>query len=383
MHLARLLSTNDFSKNLTVYLDETGNVNISPQDMDGGSIDLSGISSYTASKIAYSREDIGNNEVILTVTDAYENAVSGTSTITVGNNTDVSGAIVNFDISASDNCGISFIQSTPASGSEFTNGNTTVNILVTDHSGNKTALSFEVIGIDSEVPVIHLTTESISMWPPNHEYQNFDVSDFVGSVSDNCLDLSIDNILTLSVSSDEADNGQRDDNTTEDIVIGANCKFVDLRKERAGSGDGRVYTIELAFYEENHNISLEQVRVTVPKNNNSPAADNGLMYSVGSHCTAIPAGKMSINESDVTSNDYQHKLGVFPNPVTQNFTIDFGELGTVQVLIHNRLGALVYEKTVSESILQLSKGNSFRSGVYIITPIDQFGDKYYQKLIID
>ena len=58
-----------------------------------------------------------------------------------------------------------------------------------------------------------------------------------------------------SVSSDEPDNAGGDGNTINDIVIAGDCKSVQLRKERMGSGNGRVYTITLTVTDSGGNTS--------------------------------------------------------------------------------------------------------------------------------
>ena len=52
----------------------------------------------------------------------------------------------------------------------------------------------------------------------------------VQSVSDNCTALSVGDVRIARVTSDEAENepGDSDGNTTNDIVIGADCRSVQL-----------------------------------------------------------------------------------------------------------------------------------------------------------
>jgi hypothetical protein len=70
------------------------------------------------------------------------------------------------------------------------------------------------------------------------------VTDFVTSVTDSCsTTLGIDSVVISQVTSDELENSGGDGNTLNDIVIAGDCKSVQLRSERDGGGDGRVYTI--------------------------------------------------------------------------------------------------------------------------------------------
>jgi len=46
------------------------------------------------------------------------------------------------------------------------------------------------------------------MWPPNHKYESFTVSDFVTSASDNCdANVGLSSVVIEKVTSDEIENG--------------------------------------------------------------------------------------------------------------------------------------------------------------------------------
>ena len=128
------------------------------------------------------------------------------------------------------------------------------------------------------------------MWPANHKYKTFNLTDLVASVRDNCgRKVGVGSVRIASVSSDEADdaNGAGDGNTTNDIVIAADCKSVQLRSERSGSGNGRVYTITFRVRDSQGNTTTATATVRVPINQSGAAAvDNGpgAGYTVTSTC---------------------------------------------------------------------------------------------------
>jgi hypothetical protein len=70
-------------------------------------------------------------------------------------------------------------------------------------------------------------------------------------------------VTLVSVTSNEPDNGEGDGNTTDDIVIVSDTCFR-LRAERAGGGDGRVYTITHQVTDDCGNSTTVQATVTVP-----------------------------------------------------------------------------------------------------------------------
>jgi hypothetical protein len=64
-------------------------------------------------------------------------------------------AVVNFSVTATDDCGSPTIVSVPPSGSTFPKGTTTVNATATDNSGHSVSCSFTVTVIDNEAPHIN------------------------------------------------------------------------------------------------------------------------------------------------------------------------------------------------------------------------------------
>jgi hypothetical protein len=88
------------------------------------------------------------------------------------------------------------------------------------------------------------------------------------------------------VTSDEPEDaaGAGDGHTTNDIVIAANCKSVQLRAERKNNGNGRVYTITFKVTDASGNVSMASAKVTVPHSQNGLAVDDGPSYTVLSSC---------------------------------------------------------------------------------------------------
>ncbi|PYT03071.1 MAG: hemolysin, partial [Acidobacteria bacterium] len=94
-------------------------------------------------------------------------------------------------------------------------------------------------------------------------------------------------VVIASITSDEPDDaaGDGDGNTTNDIVIAANCKTAQLRAERQGNGDGRVYTITFRVKDAAGNVKTATAKVAVPKSqNNNGAIDSGPDHTVNSSC---------------------------------------------------------------------------------------------------
>lgn len=195
--------------------------------------------------------------------------------ISVPNDPDECGAVVEYQEPANDACGT--VTCDYPSGSFFPVGETTVTC--TSTAGPE--CTFKVTVTDEQPPEI-TTVGPISLWPPNHKYETFNVADLVTGASDNCdAGVGVGSVVIASVSSDEVENGGGDGNTLNDIVIAGDCKSVQLRSERMGGGNGRVYTITLKVTDTEGNVSTATVTVTVPHSQNGAAAvDDGPSYIV-------------------------------------------------------------------------------------------------------
>jgi len=164
-------------------------------------------------------------------------------------------------------------------------GGYSIGYSATDPSGNIGNASRLVTVRDTIPPAISVTSPII-LGAPNHQYQSFAMTDFVTAASDSCsLGLGIADVVITQITSDEVENGCGDGNTLDDIVIGANCRTAQLRVERSGCGNGRVYTVFLHVTDLAGNRTATTVQVLVPPNNSSNAAvDDGPNYTVVSTC---------------------------------------------------------------------------------------------------
>jgi hypothetical protein len=230
----------------------------------------------------------------------------------------------------------------------FPVGTTTVNCTASNGTLPNANCSFTVTVQDNQPPVINTISNPIVMlWSPNHKYQKLTVGQFVTSVTDNCGGLTVGNVIIMQVTSDEADNapGNADGNTTQDIKIASNCKSVDLRSERMGGGNGRVYTIYLSVTDVNGNTTTATVTAIVaPNQNGTTAVDDGPVYTVNSSCNNINAITMTqhtpLSEAIAINQVRFVTVQNYPNPFSAFTTIHY-ELPTnakVSLEVFNLLG---------------------------------------------
>lgn len=100
--------------------------------------------------------------------------------------------------------------------------------------GTVTDVCESVLTVVDEPP--EAESHDSTIWPPNHKLHHISIDDCV-TVTDAC-DADVPVHFTWA-SSDEPVNGLGDGNHTPDIVLG--CDGVDLRAERQGPRNGRVY----------------------------------------------------------------------------------------------------------------------------------------------
>ncbi len=156
----------------------------------------------------------------------------------------------------------------------------------TDGANTRT-VTRTVIVADTIAPTITLTGTVINLWPPNHSYHTINLTQLVASASDGCDGgVDINDVVISKVTSDELENSGGDGNTLNDIVIAANCKSVQLRAERDGGSNGRVYTITFKVRDAAGNVRTATAQVKVPKSqgNGGAAVDSGVKYTVNSNC---------------------------------------------------------------------------------------------------
>ena len=199
-------------RNLTVFLDGTGNTSITPGDVDNGSSDACGIDSLSIDVSTFSCADLGNNLVTLTVTDNNGNMTSCTSLVTVRDTTpptavcqditlqlDAAGnasyVAADIDGGSTDNCAVDSLTATPTSFTCANVGMNTVTLIVEDGSGNSSTCTATVTVEDTVPPVAVCQDITIQLDAAGNA--SITPGDVNAGSSDNC---SVDS-LTLNQSS--------------------------------------------------------------------------------------------------------------------------------------------------------------------------------------
>jgi uncharacterized protein YrzB (UPF0473 family) len=189
-------------QNITIQLDASGNASINAADVDGGSTDNCGISTIAVSPNTFDCSDIGNNLVVLTITDVNGNSNTCTAIVTVEDITSpvvvcqniivelnpVTGTVtidgIDVDGGSADACGIN---SYSLDIDTFDCSNIGVNnvvLTVTDNNGNSSTCSAIVTVEDNSSPI--LVCQNFTLELGTDGTATLNPSDVIASNTDNC-----------------------------------------------------------------------------------------------------------------------------------------------------------------------------------------------------
>ncbi len=165
-------------------------------------------------------------------------------------------------VSASDVCCGGDVTITNDAPDCFPMGTTDVIFTATDCNGNAAACTTSVTVEDTTPPEITVTLDRDRLWPPNHK-----MADIGATVVATDICCEFPTFVLTSITSNEPDNGKGDGNTVDDIQaanFGADDTSFQLRSERSGKGDGRIYSIVYTASDCVGNTASDTVEVHVP-----------------------------------------------------------------------------------------------------------------------
>lgn len=225
----------------------------------------------TVTLTVYDGEYSDNDTVDITVVDTTPPVIDCPADVTVEQES-AAGTVVPLTATATDICDAD-VEITSDAPAIFPLGTTTVTFTATDDSGNSATCTTTVTVIDTTPPDISVTVSPDTLWPPNHRMVDILATVTVSDICD-----AAPSVVLTSITSDEPDDTKGkewdsqdstsgDGNTVNDIQ-GADIETEDyefqLRAERAGAGDGRVYTITYTVTDASGNEASASATVVVP-----------------------------------------------------------------------------------------------------------------------
>ena len=230
---------------------------------------------------------LGSTTVTFTATDASGNSVSDTVVVNVVDTTPPEliipddktveqetrdGTVVPLEATATDTSDPD-VEITSDAPAIFPLGSTTGTFTATDDSDNTATCTTTVTVIDTTPPDISVTVSPDTLWPPNHKMVDIVATVTVSDICDAAPSVVLTNVTSNEPGDakgkpwDSQDSTSGDGSTINDIQgaeIGTGDYNFQLRAERAGKGDGRVYTITYTVTDASGNSASASTTVVVP-----------------------------------------------------------------------------------------------------------------------
>ncbi|WP_178983847.1 T9SS type A sorting domain-containing protein [Winogradskyella helgolandensis] len=341
------INPNVVTQNITVQLDATGNVSIMPSQVENGSTDNCSIASSSLDMTSFTCDDIGENTVTLSVTDASNNTGSATAIVTVEESESPVAVVQNItvqldangmatitasqiDNNSTDNCGIA-TQTLDISSFDCSSiGSNTVILTVMDASGNSDSATATVT-VEETVAPIAITQNITVQLDANGE----------ASITADDLDLSTDNCAIASKSIDITSFGCDD--------LGENIVTLTVT-DGSGNSDTEtaVVTVEddinPSVVTQNITVQLDatgNVSITTAQIENGSTDNCGIANSsldmTSFTCDDIGENTVTLSVTDVSNNTGTATAVVTvqeaenPTAITQNITVQLDANGNATI----------------------------------------------------
>jgi hypothetical protein len=245
--------------------------------------------------------------------------------------------------------------------------------------------------VDGSIPVETVIIDSVSSDEPENVHEDWEdwfdwLVEFFQNLDHNLQNTEYDEseIQQMYFTEDGAGNHLNcfwgDGYTLNDIVFGPECRSIDLRAERLGSGNGRVYSVYLSVSDSAGNKADTVYTVSVPHNRKRHARDDGPVYTVINECAPVTAGEENMflpkRISEPAIPDKYDLLQNYPNPFNPDTEIRFElpDAGFVEIRIYNMLGQEI--RLLTSRMYEAgyhtvgwhgrdNRGSSVASGIYI------------------
>ncbi|GAA4896821.1 hypothetical protein GCM10023311_21960 [Flaviramulus aquimarinus] len=336
------------SQNITVQLDATGNVSITPSQIENGSSDNCAVTGFSLDVSSFTCANLGANTVNLTVSDSSGNTNSTSATVTVEDSVkptvttqastvqlDASGnatiMVNDVDNGSTDNCTIANRSIDITSFTCADLGNNTVTLTITDQSGNIETGTATITVEDNINPTVvtqNLTvqldaTGNASITASQIENGSTDncaiASNSLDITSFTCADLGA-NTVTLSVNDTSGNTGTN----TATVTVEDNINPVAITQ---------AFTAQL---DASGNVTINADNVDNNSTDNCGVTSKSLDVSSFT-CADLGANTVMLTVEDANGNSNTASAtvtvvdSVNPSVVTQNLTVQLDATGNASI----------------------------------------------------
>jgi hypothetical protein len=391
-------------QNITVQLDASGSVTITPNDIDNGSSDNCGIDTYALDILTFDCNNFGSNTVTLIVLDVNGNSDDCTAIVTVEDT--ISPSVICQDITvqldsngdatiipsqvdngSNDACGIDFYVLDNDTFNCDDIGTNSVTLTVTDVNGNSENCTATITVEDAIFPTI-ICQNLVVQLDANGEGTITPIQVDNGS-NDNCgidsysLDIDTfgcDDVGTNTVILTITDAGGNSVSCSSIITIEdnidpvANCQDITVLLDENGNatitGDdinnGSIDACGIASQTVSPNsfnigdIGENTVTLTVTDNNGN-----------SSTCTAIVTVVEVLSTEDFLTSE---NVTLYPNPSNETVAIAFPREVIISIQLFDVVGKLIQGQTaISVPDIYIMNISSLNTGIYFITINSEIG----------
>jgi hypothetical protein len=235
---------------------------------------------------------VGTYTKTYSVTDASGNAATATRTVKVSDtraprialvgdasvSIPAGGTFVDPGATASDDCSGPLAVDKAGSVNTAVPGNYTLTYSARDAVGLSASV-LRTVTVQGSQSCSSIAVKPVrEIWPPNHKMWSFNLSECAAVVNPCGAPVDINAVGTItSIYSDEVEDaaGRGDGSTLQDIVITGNSTF-ELRAERQGKGNGRVYGVNFQMTDSSGAVQTATCKFVVPHDQSGRGAiDDG------------------------------------------------------------------------------------------------------------
>ena len=388
-------------QNITLELDENGLASVSADNIDGGSSDDVGITSFELNISTFTCNELGDNEVILTVFDAAGNSDSCDAIITVEDNIlpsiigqnitvnlegnpSVTVTTSEVDNGSFDNCSIAALSLTP---NTFTTVGTFDAVLEgIDDSENIASVTVEITVIDTideEAPVA--VCQNLTLILNENGEATISAENVDGGSSDNSgsysVSIDINNFNCSNIGENEVtltvtDPSENIDTCVAIITVEDNLAPVITCPDDQFIEAGPDGTLILPDYLANNEVTATDNCTDNLTILQDPAA--GTILGMGSYAITFITTDSSGNENicsfelevlvlGLTDNELNKGLSIYPNPSSNMVTVNSKSDVLTSISIFDINGKQILDiNTINAETKTLDISN-FSNGIYFMT----------------